>query len=257
MPGPRNRPANPNGNPPARPPGDGDGAAPTPPTVQQMVDHQFARLDGNDDGALTAAEMLAVLDPQGTRTEVATRVAALVAAADADRGGSVSPAELTTLLSRLDTDHDGSIERSDRDAAGADAAAFDLASVLLFHRAGGGPREPAPKSIADAATAILGRFDGDANASISLAELLQRLDPRGDRDALEARIVGWLPAADSNGDQSISQAELTAALTRVDADHDGLLERAELHPQDGSDATVALIGVLLHAGGHHGPGFDG
>lgn len=226
---------------------------PTPPTVDQAVDQVFTRLDGNANGQLTLAEILAVLDPQGTRTTVSTAATALVTALDVDRSGGLSKAEVKTLLAKLDSDADGLLERSDRSATNADAAAFEQAAVLLHHGGGrgpghgDGPRGAAAEPTVEAATtALWTRFDTDGNQSISLAELVAQLDPRGRHTDLQTKLTALLPAADTNGDQALSRTELSAALTRADADADGTLERAELHPASGATDLVQLVGVLLH-----------
>lgn len=257
MPNPRG----PSGQPPVA---DTARAEPTPPTVAEAVDNVFSRYDANADGALTLAELLAVIDADGTHTAVAERAAATVTATDTNGDKSLSKAEVTALVTKLDTDADGLLERSDRSATGADATAFEQASVLLFARGlhggpgdGGGPRgDGIERTVIDAVDSLFTRYDADSSTTISLSELLAALDPKGTRTELDAKVTSLFTAVDANGDAALSLAEITAVVAQFDTDGDGTIERGE-HPAADAGDAVQLIGILLHGGhGPHGPDAD-
>lgn len=238
-------------------------AEPTPPTIAEVVDKAFARYDANADGALTLAELLAVIDADGTHTEIADRAAATVTAADANGDQSLSKAEVTTLVTKLDTDGDGLLERSDRSATGADATAFEQASVLLFARGlHGGPGDGGPRgdgierTVIAAVDSLFTRYDADTSTTISLSELLAALDPKGTHADLDAKVTSLFTAVDTNGDAALSLAEITAVVAQFDTDGDGTIERGE-HPAADAGDAVQLIGILLHGPhGAHGPDSD-
>lgn len=232
------------------------GVTPTPPLLVNVVDTIFNRLDGDADGSITQTEILAVVDPNGTRPTVADKVGAAFHATDTDASGALSRDEVSALITRLDSDQDGSLARSDRSDSAADAAAFDQASVLLFARHGSpaGGREVAPTlTVQQAIDAVFGRYDADASQLIPVTELIALLDPNSRHTELSTRLTALLSSIDSNGDASIDQTELGSALTAIDANADGLLQVSELYPTADS-AAVELIGVLLH-GGCHGADF--
>lgn len=259
---------NPRG-PSGQPPVDAARAEPTPPTIAETVDNVFSRYDANADGALTLAELLAVIDADGTHTEIADRAAATVTAVDTNGDKSLSKAEVTTLVTKLDTDGDGLLERSDRSATGADATAFEQASVLLFARGlhggpgdgglggPGGPRgDGIERTVIAAVDSLFTRYDADTSTTISLSELLAALDPKGTRTDLDAKVTSLFTAVDTNGDAALSLAEITAVVAQFDTDGDGTIERGE-HPAADAGDAVQLIGILLHgAHGAHGPDTD-
>lgn len=230
-------------------------SAPAAPTVAQVVDQAFARFDTNADGAITAAEVLAVVDPAGTHTDAATDVSALITKLDTNADKSVSKAELTAAVNTLDADGNGTLDRADHDLAVASGDTTPWLGLLLHggHGRPGGAA-PSPVTVTQAVDAVFVRFDADANSSISLAEILAVLDPNSSHDGLSDKVTGLLPSVDSNGDGSLSVAELTAAIKAMDTDGDGTLEASDRPVEVTPSDAVQLVGILMHDHGHgHGP----
>lgn len=238
------------------PPAQSSAAPPAGPTVEDAVARSLARFDANDDGAISSAEMLAVVDPNGTRTTAAAKVTELFAAADANANGSLNGAEITAALAKLDTDGDGTLDRPATDATPP------VAGLLL----GGGPRGGGPGghggqgghgsadvggTVAELVDAMVLRFDTDASTTLALSELLAVLDPTGNHTTLAEKVSAAFTALDSNADASLSAAELSTVVAALDTDGDGTVNRADHVAHQFDDCTVSLIGVLLHdAPGH-------
>lgn len=234
-------------------------AAPAAPTVAQVVDQAFSRFDANADGAITAAEVLAVIDPAATHADAATDVSALISKLDTNADQSVSKTELTTAVTALDVDGNGTLDRADRDAAVASGNTTPWLGLLLHggHGRPGG-EGPSPVTVTHAVDAVFVRFDADTNSTLSLTEILAVLDPKGSHADLGDKVADLLPAIDSNGDGGLSVAELTAAIQAMDTDGDGTLERSD-RPVDATPTdAVQLVGILMHDHGHgHGPDLIG
>lgn len=218
--------------------GGGGGAAErSAPTVADVVERVVGRFDGDGDDVVTLEELLAVLDPDGTRTTAAEKAAAARAAVDTDGSGGMSAAELTAAVTALDTDGDGRLEREDR-SAGSDASAL---AVLLQGR-GAHAVAATPEALTDR---VFVRFDADDSGAITLAELVTALDAQGRSTAeAEAEAAAVMALADSGGDQQLGRDEVLAVIAAADADADGLVQWAEFVALP--DELTALVGV------HHG-----
>lgn len=212
----------------------------TAPTVADVVERVVGRFDGDGDDLITLAEVLALLDPEGTRTTLAERATAAVAAADTDGNSTLTSAELTAAVAALDTDADGTLDRDDR-ISGSTTDAPDVAVLLHAHGPRGGHGHGQPQPVATIVERVFVRIDGDDSGTISLAELVAHLGRRGDADA-DARAAELLLALDSNQDQSIGSDELASAVAALDSDGSGSISAAE--HQAAVDADLALVGVL-------------
>lgn len=113
------------------------GPVPGPPpresgvAVEDVVASLIDRFDGNGNGALTLAELLFVLDPQGHRQKLDAALTSLVAAVDTDDDGAMSQAELTVAVSSLDGNDNGRLDRGDHVPGPSSADEIDLVGVLL------------------------------------------------------------------------------------------------------------------------------
>lgn len=227
---------------------------PQPRPIATVVDETFTRFDTNDDAAITPAEVLAVLDPEGRHTELEARIEEDVAAIDGNDDGALSEAEVTAAVTAADTNGDGSIGRDDRTA---DSTADDAIGFLLGRGGRGGDRpggdpgrggarpEPTPVTLAAASEAIFTHFDSDASDTLNLSELLAGLDGRG-RGGRRAELADkLLDALDSDADGFISATELDTALAAMDTDGDGSISAADHLSGDHGD--VMLVGVLLRS----------
>lgn len=237
------------------------GTPPTPPTIAQAVDRIFTRFDGNTNASITSAELLAILDPKGTHTALATAVTQLITAVDSNGDGSLSKAEVTAAITTLDTDGNGTLDHADHTAPPSGSTTPNPLGLLLGRgpvgHGHGGPGDlgtpPTPPTIAQVVDGAFARFDTNASTTISLTELLAVLDPSGTHTERDAALTTLFAQVDTNADSSLSVAEVTAALTALDTNLDGVLDRAD-HSGQPHDAAVDLIGVLLHAVDGHGPG---
>lgn len=228
--------------------------APAARTIAEVVDTIVSRFDANSDGAITSAEVLAVVDPSGTRTTVQQSVASAFTAVDTNQDGSLSKAELTTAVTALDTNGSGTLDRADHPAAGTGTP--DPLMVLLGgpHGHGGPGGEPPALTVGALVSGAFTRFDADLNTTIALSELLAVLDPKAAHPTFDTALGTLFKQLDTNGDSGLSQAELTTALGAVDTDASGTLDHAELDAAHGTGGGVDLVGVLLH--GHDGPGHE-
>ena len=100
-------------------------------TMAAVVEGLVARFDGDAGGSLSLAELLAVLDPAGTRTQLASTVTSLYGTLDSNGDASISDAELTVAVTALDIDGSGSLDRADHVDGVHDAGTVDLIGVLL------------------------------------------------------------------------------------------------------------------------------
>ena len=223
--------------------------APTPLTIAQVVDNVFTRFDANADATISLTELLSVLDPTGTRTDVATKAAALLAEVDSSGDTSLSTAEVTAAVARLDTNLDGRIDRSDH-VDGSSDADNDVLQMLLHGRGPHGDR-PVPTALAIEAVidGLLTTFDGNNDASITLTELLSGLNADDEHHlGLTTLIEQIVKDLDSNADGSLDSLELTAAVDALDVDQNGLVDFAEVGPVASDSAAVDLVGLLMHHG---------
>ena len=90
--------------------------------MRTRMEGEFAKLDTNKDGSLSKAEFLAATPPASSGTP---NGASILSQLDKNKDGKVSPDEYRTpVLSRfdaLDTNHDGTLSATERQAAQAAA----------------------------------------------------------------------------------------------------------------------------------------
>ena len=235
-------------------------------TVEEASDRMFTWFDGDEDGTIAVSEIVAVLDPGGKHAEQLNGVVRrLVDLMDADDDGDLAEADVTAALESLDTNGDGSLTPAD---LGPELAHQGLAPVLAVMLQGtplpgtGPGREPPAHQqgieIDAAVESLLGRFDGNDDGALSLAELLAVLDPQGHRQRLEDALTPLVAAVDADGDGVMSSAELEAGVASLDADGNGRLNHDDHVPGPHSPDEVDLIGVLLPKFRHFGaPADDG
>jgi Ca2+-binding EF-hand superfamily protein len=99
--------------------------------IDDVVAALTQRFDGDGDGALTLAELLAELDPQGHRQKLEDALTTLVAAVDTDDDGTMSGAELTAAVTSLDGNANGRLDRGDHVPGPQSPDEIDLVGVLL------------------------------------------------------------------------------------------------------------------------------
>ena len=91
--------------------------------LRTRMEGEFTKLDTNKDGVLSKAEFLAATPPASAQ---AANAADILAQLDKNKDGKVSPEEYRgPVLSRfdaLDTNHDGTLSATERQAAQAQAA---------------------------------------------------------------------------------------------------------------------------------------
>lgn len=240
-------------DPPANDDGQGGGGGPVDrgkgvsiDTAQALV---LARFDADGSASLSLVEMLAVLDRDGQRTELAAYVETLFDALDDDGDSSLEGSEIKAALEDLDIDDDGLLGLGGR-PQGDLSTEFDLIDLLRLRSHGirGDERQRATApTIESLATALIDAFDINANHAVERDELLKVLDPNGKRTKLAQLVDDGIDAIDANSDKSISVAELSAALALLDADDDGRLAAPERHAHLDAELgdIVALVGLLM------------
>lgn len=227
-------------------------SAPTPLTITQVVDNVFTKFDANADASISLTELLSVLDPIGTHTDVANQAAALLAEVDSNGDTAMSKTEVTAVVTKLDVNLDGRIDRSDHVDGSNDS---DMLQLLLHGRGPHGDRPvPAALSIEAVIDGLLTKFDANNDASITLTELLSGLNADDEHHVgLTTLIEQMVKDLDSNGDSSLGTVELTAAVDALDVNQNGLVDAAEMGPVAPDSAAVDLVGLLMHHG-HDLPG---
>jgi len=226
------------------------------PTIAQVVDSVFKHFDADASGTITAAELVAVLDPKGAHANTAAEVAALIAAVDTGADGSLSRAEVSAALATLDTNGDGMLSRADHVRGSDTETAEDLLDGLMGHggwghdgggdKPGHGGTPPVAQTVTQVVDAIFTGFDADASTTITLGELLAVADPKGTNTHEAAEMSALFAALNTNGDTSLSKAEITAAVTALDTNGDGTLNHSDFVPGQAHDNVLDLIGVLQH-----------
>jgi Ca2+-binding EF-hand superfamily protein len=225
-------------------------------TVEESTDRFFTWFDGNKDGTITVAEIVAALDPSGRQSHELTGVVGrIVDLMDPNHDAKLTQAEVTAVLDSLDTNGDGSLTPAD---LGAELAHQGLAPVLGVMLQGGlapdGPQHGnTGVAIGDVVDSLIARFDGNANGALTLTELLAVLDPGGHRQKLKDALTPLVAAVDSNHDGAMSQAELTTAVASLDGNGNGRLDHGDHVGGPASADDIDLIGVLLPKFRH----FDG
>jgi Ca2+-binding EF-hand superfamily protein len=233
---------------PLQPKTGGAEAAPRWHTVEESAESFFSWFDGNDDGTITVAEIVAAVDPSGHHADQLNGlVRRLVDLMDPDDDGDLVAADVTAALETLDTNGDGSLTPAD---LGRDLAQQGLAPVLAVMLQGGPvpgapQRGPSGVAIGDVVESLTSRFDANDNGALTLAELLAVLDPAGHRQKLHDALAPLVDAVDTSNDGAMSEAELTAAVSSLDTNGNGFLDRADQVGGPPSGDDVDLIGVLL------------
>ena len=236
-------------------PNTGNAEAPRWYTVEETSDRFFDWFDGNEDGTITVAEIVAAVDPGGHHAgELHGVVGRLVDLMDPDDDGKLVAADVTAALESLDTNGDGTLTPAD---LGRELAHQGLAPVLAVTLQGGPVAAHPPRAdgvaIEDVVASLTDRFDANDNDALTLAELLAVLDPGGHRQKLEDRLTELVAAVDTSDDGAMSEAELTAAVASLDANGNGRLDHGDHVPGPASPDEIDLIGVLLPRFRH----FDG
>lgn len=99
------------------PPGGGMGLPATADQVEAWAGRLFARLDANQDGAVTGDE-LAVLANPTVSAMGGSRLRAMIVQSDADRNSRISAEEMSAgaqrMFSRMDRDGDGRLSEDER-----------------------------------------------------------------------------------------------------------------------------------------------
>lgn len=242
------------------------GTAPTWPTVTQVVDQVFTKFDTDKNSSISLAEIQAVIDPSGKATLLDTAIKSLVTQIDTNADGSLSKAEVTAAVTKLDTNGDGTLQPSDHAGTGPFASGtIDLMGLLHGHGmpghpGGGDTTPPTPPTVAQIVDEIFSTFDGNANGSVTLAELMAVLDPKGTHTHLDDALKSVVTLVDTDKDGGMSKAEVTAAVKLLDADGNGTLDHADHIPGPPDDGSIDLIGLLmphLHDFQGGGPGHGG
>ncbi|WP_395700246.1 EF-hand domain-containing protein [Aquabacterium sp.] len=222
------------------------------PTVTEATDKLFVAFDTNADATITLAEISAVLDPGGHHpdglNQVVQRVVGLI---DTNDDGKLTKTEVTTALTKLDTNHDGVLSPADlRPSLAQDGLTPVLAALLAGGLPGAGNPPPpvedhhAP-SLDEVVNALIKRFDTNNDQGISLTELLAVLDPRAGHAKIDDAMQSLVTAVDTNQDGVMSAAEIKAAVASLDDNHDGLLNHDDHMPGPPSGDAVDLVGLLL------------
>lgn len=105
--------------------------APRAPSIDEVVGALFNRFDADDDGGITLAELLAVLDPRGVRPRIGDAMASLLQSVDGDRNGAMSEAEMAAAVATLDATDDGTLNRDDHLPGPPQNDEIDLIGLLL------------------------------------------------------------------------------------------------------------------------------
>jgi Ca2+-binding EF-hand superfamily protein len=216
-------------------------------TVDEAAAQFFAWFDRNDDGTITVSEIVDAVDPSGGHAaQLHGVVRALVDLMDPDDDGDLVAADVAAALETLDTNDDGSLTPAD---LGSELAQQGLAPVLGVMLQGGPVPGPPQREQGVAIDAVVDsltqRFDADDDGSLTLAELLAELDPRGHRQKLDDALTALVDAVDTDDDGTMSGAELTAAVASLDGNGNGRLDRGDHVPGPQSPDDIDLVGVLL------------
>ena len=229
--------------------------------VTVVVDTLFGTFDADKNTSITAAEIKAVIDPKGAAPGLDAALTAMIASIDTSHDGALSRAEVTAAVSPLDTDGDGLL--------GPARMLGSIGNLLGGLLKGHGsvdkpppapPTLPVPPSAAELVDDVFGRFDTNANGSITLAELLAVLDPKSLHTRLDDALEHLVTVVDTDKNGAMSKAEVLAAVRSLDANGDGLFSHADHLPGPPSGDSIDLIGVLLPRLGEFqggGPGHGG
>lgn len=221
------------------------------------VDEMFTKMDSDNDGAISRLESDAAIakmsqemraqgpPPASGKSEKRSSSELkdnVFNTADQNGDGSISEDELNTLLgdssrsdttveelmSALDTDKDGSISKSESDAAVDKAEQQRLAQ-------GAHPPPPPPESSSSSpgrssSSQIFDALDTDKDGTVSASELLAALSSENDSESESSSsssgstvdsssVKKIFDAMDTNQDGTVSKSELEAALAKKTRQH--------------------------------------
>lgn len=87
-------------------------------SVDTILQTAFKRLDLNNDGSISRAELLGSLGLAGKMPLAALVVGQVIKTLDASGDGSISRSELTAFLNKADANHDGTLSATEIHTAG-------------------------------------------------------------------------------------------------------------------------------------------
>ena len=243
--------------------------------LQQMRERMMSRLDSDGDGAISQAEFTSGRPQGASEADAAQRFAAI----DTDGDGSLTETEISAhfqqlapqtqgallmaqgmggeeggcarvgggerrnpvaeLMSKVDSDGDGSISKSELEAAFQSVAGEDGSSDATA-----------------TADSLFAKLDSDGDGAVSEDEVAQAMRPPGGHhgppppppssssEATSSDDV--FSSLDTNGDGVISKAEFEAATGQATATSGAT---ATTGSSDDSDATASLLSLLQSATG--------
>jgi Ca2+-binding EF-hand superfamily protein len=208
---------------------------------------RFAEIDADGDGSLTETEISSHFQQLAPQTQGALL---MVQGMGGEEGGSIggcggggrSKAAADELFSKLDTDGDGSVSKSELEAAFQSIAAAD-----------GSDTTTATQQADD----LFAKLDADGSGAVSQSETEQAMRPHGHHhgpppppssgaggDAASSDDV--FSSLDANGDGVISKDEFEAATGQSTAASSAT---ATTGSSDDSDPTASLLSLLQGATG--------
>lgn len=104
---------------------------PRAPTVDEVADALMARLDRDDDGGITLAELQSLLSPARPPARLGAALAELVAAVDTDASGAMELDEVAAAVASLDADGNSILDRHDHLPGPPADEGVDLIGILL------------------------------------------------------------------------------------------------------------------------------
>ncbi|WP_159017432.1 EF-hand domain-containing protein [Cognatiluteimonas profundi] len=208
-------------------------------------DGMFQRMDGNNDGRISAQEH-------------AAGVQAMFVRMDANKDGAITADEMTSghgwrhggddaddhgmhdMMSRMDANHDGEITAAEHAAAASAMFArmdanhdgrINAAEMQAGHGQAMGGHDMAGMKMGAGDKGGMAGMKMGAGDKGGMAGMKMGADDKGDMP-MRARMHAHMQAMDANHDGRITSAELAAGaqamFTRMDANHDGYLTKAEM-----------------------------
>jgi len=213
------------------------------PTLAELVDQVIDHFDADADGAISAEELAIAVDASGRFGDLVSRLASHGLLVDSDADGLITADELSSALA--DSEPHLLTGTAGRPRVGHDQPARDGDSVPdATGDHGTSQREPV--TVADAASTLFNAADADADAALSVAEVLTLIDTQPTTINFDALVNEAFKRIDADADQRLTLQEVTTAITQFDANGDGLLVMQELGPHAFDQLSVELIGLLVH-----------
>lgn len=215
------------------------------PTLSELVDRVIDHFDADADGAISADELAIAVDASGRFGDLVSRLASHGLLVDSNADGLITADELAGALAddnpHLLTDSLG------RPRLGPDAPAREGGNGDTHDTAGTGSTDTRePVTIAEAASTLFGTADTNADATLSLAEVMSLFDTQPTTIAFDALVSDAFGKIDTDADQRLTLQEVTTAIAGIDGNGDGLLSGHELGPHPFDQLSVELIGLLVH-----------